>query len=85
MPCSIGNVCNCDTVDDSVHSHVNQKTTNTQVLLRQIQMNSDEKGSGTEFGRKRFLHSRTHTNINMDTHSDKCEHMIQQTHQVQEC
>ena len=49
VPCTLGKVRDWDTVDDSVHSHVNKKkkkTTNTQASAETI---------STEFGRKKVL------------------------------
>ena len=47
VPCTLGKVRNWDTVDDSVRSHMNHKKERRihRLLLRQIQLNSDEKGS----------------------------------------
>ena len=45
MPCSLGKVCNKDTVDDSVQSQSKKKERRIhRLLLRQIQLNSDAIG-----------------------------------------
>ena len=52
MPCSIGKVCNPDTVDDSAQSHMSNE--NIRLVLRQIHLNS--KGFLSDSPKNRVRH-----------------------------